>query len=99
LTYADQAAQETEYQKDKPDASWPDLEKEFTYVENCKLILEVYDYNKTLPNTFIGSCLISLLPTGGKERTVSADVRLDVMKESTIVDRPTVRVKYRVEDR
>jgi C2 domain len=95
LTHAGSTT-ETSHGVDQVGAVWSKLNVKLAYSDEAGLILELYDYNAALPNTFIGSCLLPI-PSAKKTGTVTADVRLDVLAASTIVDRPTVTVQYRIE--
>lgn len=95
LTHAGFTGQ-TSHGVDLVDAVWTKPGIKFTYADEAGLVLELYDYNAALSNTFIGSCLLPI-PSTKKTGVVTADVRLDVLTPSTIVDRPTVTVQYRIE--
>ena len=95
LTHAGSTAQ-TSHGVDLVDAVWSEPNIKLAYSDGAGLILELFDYNAALSNTFIGSCLLPI-PSTGKSGTIKADVRLDVLTSSTIVDRPTVTVQYRIE--
>ncbi len=92
------SAHETKYRADLTDVNWTGLEFKYAYTEGAGLILELYDYNSVLSNKFIGSCLLPIKPTAKSVGTIKADLRLDVLDPSTLVDRPSVTVEYRIDE-
>ncbi len=97
VTYA-ASTRETKYKADLTDVNWSGLEFKYDYTEGAGIILELYDYNSALSNKFIGSCLLPINLTAKSVGTLKADLRLDVLDASTIVDRPMVIVEYRIEE-
>jgi len=92
------ATRETAHSRDLSDADWSDLELSYDFREGAGIILELYDYNSALSNKLIGACLLPV-PRGQAKGTVRADLRLDMLEPSTIVDRPAVTIEYRIESK
>lgn len=65
--------------------------------EGAGVILELYDHDSTTSDEFIGSCLLPI-NSEKKTGTLKADLRLDVLEASAIVDRPTVTVEFRIDE-
>jgi Zn-dependent protease with chaperone function len=68
----------------------------FASVDGAGLIIDVFDKNSVTSNSLIGSIRFDIETQKPGEYEIESDLRLDVLKESTVVDRPKVRVSYRV---
>jgi Zn-dependent protease with chaperone function len=70
----------------------------FASVDGAGLIIDVFDKNSVTSNKLIGSVRFDIKPSTLGEFQVESELRMDVFKESTVVDRPRVCIWYRVED-
>jgi hypothetical protein len=87
---------QTRHGMDLPKAVWSNPKLTLRYAEGAGIILEVYDYNRALPNTLIGSCLVPLPTKAASSGTITADLRLNVLEESTLIERPKVTLNYQI---
>jgi Zn-dependent protease with chaperone function len=95
LSYAEEQ-QHTAMISDNASPIWDAPKLNFTAVDGAGLIIDVFDKNSVTSNNLLGSVRVDIQPRDVGEFQVEADLRLDVLQESTIVDRPRVKVHYRV---
>ncbi len=98
LSYA-QDRQETAMIANKTSPSWVVPKLNFAVVDGAGLIIDVFDKNSVTSNSLIGSVRVDVDAKETGEFQTETDLRLDVLKDSTIVDRPKIKVSYRVVDR
>lgn len=96
LSYA-RDRQETETITNEKSPTWVTPKVRFAGVDGAGLIVDVFEKNSITSNMLIGSVRIDIQINEAGTFQSEADLRMDVFKESTIVDRPRVRVHYRVE--
>jgi len=78
--------------------TWITPKINFVSVDGAGLIIDVFDKNSVTSNKLIGSVRLDIKPSTQGEFQVESELRMDIFKESTVVDRPKVRIWYRVED-
>ena len=95
LTYA-QEHMHTACQPNCTAPVWIAPKLNFAAVDGAGLIIDVFDKNSVIGNHLIGSVRVDIKPKHPGDFDVESPLRLDVLKESTVVDRPIVRVRYKV---
>lgn len=95
LTYA-QEHMHTACQPNCTAPVWIAPKLNFAAVDGAGLIIDVFDKNSVIGNHLIGSVRVDIEPKHPGDFDVESPLRLDVLKESTVVDRPIVRVRYKV---
>lgn len=98
LSYAQEKMQ-TACQLNSTAPVWIAPKLNFATVDGAGLIIDVFDKNSVIGNSLIGSVRVDIEPKHLGEFEVESSLRLDVLKESTVVDRPLVRVRYKVVER
>ncbi len=92
-------AQEHMHTACKPNSTapvWVAPKLNFASVDGAGLIIDVFDKNSVTGNSLIGSVRLDINPKNTGDFDIESMLRLDVLKESTVVDRPIVRVRYKV---
>ncbi len=97
LTYNRQL-REAQHGIDLKDAEWKDWNatEPFGIVRGGRLILEVFDYNSALGESFIGACAIPLREYERGRHTATSRLRLDLRERSSVVELPNVTVEYEI---
>ncbi|MBL8814102.1 MAG: M48 family metalloprotease [Planctomycetaceae bacterium] len=85
------------YQSDRTSVTWDQLDFRYDHVASAGFIVDLYDYNTVLPNRLVGSVRLTVDGQVPGDYETTGALALDIEKESTIVDLPTVVVKYRIE--
>ena len=89
---------QTTYLSDRTEAEWTGIELRFPFNLGAGLIVELHDYNTVTSNSLIGSVRLPVDPFAERSGVVKADLRMDILAKSTIVERPIVTVEYRLDD-
>lgn len=85
---------------DTSDAVWDKQELRFPLESGAGLLIDLIDYNLSLGDYRIGTCrLPAVTPKSGNSGVLQGTVCLDLERPSTLVQLPTVRLEYRIEDR
>lgn len=95
FTYAG-ASTSTTHLVDATSATWTPEGFVKSYQDGASVIIELFDYNSALPNKLIGSCLVPIKDTSLGQHEAVSELRLDMLDRSTVIDLPSVSVKYAI---
>jgi len=96
ITYAGNTS-ETRRAIDVSEVNLETLDFRYTWESGAGLIVDLYDYNTLLPNRLIGSVRLPITQMEAGDYSTEGLLQMDIESPSTVVDRPTVVVSYRLE--